>query len=182
MDTLLDSTFVVPDIVASHFHLKDGDIVADFGAGSGHFLQSLSGRVGVTGRVYACEIQKQLVEKVSQQVQHLNLSNVYPLWCDLEEPSGIKIQTSVLDAAILVNTLFQIDDKLAAIKEMGRTLRSGGNLFVIDWTDSSGGLGPRKDHIFSALEATALCEANNFILERHYPAGSHHYGLAFKKI
>ncbi len=182
MDTLLDSTFVVPDIVASHFHLKDGDIVADFGAGSGHFLKSLSGRVGATGRVYACEIQKQLVEKVSQQVQHLNLGNVYPLWCDLEEPSGIKIQTGVLDAAILVNTLFQIEDKLAAIREMGRTVRSGGNLFVIDWTDSSGGLGPRKDHVFSALEATALCEANNFILERHYPAGSHHYGLAFKKI
>ncbi|MEY2665654.1 MAG: hypothetical protein RLZZ480_759 [Candidatus Parcubacteria bacterium] len=182
MDTLLDSTFVVPDIVASHFHLREGDIVADFGTGSGHFLKTLSERVGATGRVYACEIQKQLIEKVSQQVQHLGLKNVYPLWCDLEELSGIKIQTGALDAAILVNTLFQIEDKVAAITEMGRTLRSGGKLFVIDWTDSSGGIGPRKEHVFSALEATALAESNNFILERHFPAGSHHYGLAFRKI
>lgn len=181
MDTLLDSTFVVPEVVVSHFHLKDGDVVADFGAGSGHFLRALAKRVG-TGRVYACEIQKILVEKISYQVQTLGLTNVYPLWCDLEEPTGIKIQEGALDAAILVNTLFQIEDKEAAIQEMGRTIRSGGSLFVIDWTDSSGGLGPRQDHLVSALEATALCESNNFILERHFPAGSHHYGLAFRKI
>ena len=181
MNTLLDSTFVVPEIVASHFHLRDGDIVADFGAGGGYFLKALATRVG-TGRIYACEIQKSLVEKVGQQAQLLGLTNVHPLWCDLEETNGIKIKTGALDVAVLVNTLFQIEDKEGAIQEMGRTIRSGGNLFVIDWTDSSGGLGPLKSQIVNAMEVTALCESNNFIFERHFPAGSHHYGLAFKKI
>lgn len=181
MNTLLDGTFVVPDTVASHFHLKDGDMIADFGAGGGYFLKALSQRVG-SGRVYACEIQKSLVEKVGQQAQLLGLKNIHPLWCDLEEPNGIKIKENALDAAVLVNTLFQIEEKEAAIQEMGRTIRSGGNLFVIDWTDSSGGLGPLKSQLISAAEVAALCEANNFIFEREYPAGSHHYGLAFKKI
>lgn len=181
MNTMLDSAFVVPDVVVSHFHLRDGDVVADFGAGSGHFLKSLSQRVG-SGRVYACEIQKVLVEKMSQHIQHLGLKNIHPLWCDLEEPNGIKIKTGGLDAAILVNTLFQIQEKEVAIIEMARTLRSGGKLFVIDWSDSSGGLGPRKDHIVSTRDVAALCESNNFIFERDFPAGSHHYGLVFRKI
>jgi ubiquinone/menaquinone biosynthesis C-methylase UbiE len=176
------SDFVVPEIVVSHFHLKYGDIVADFGAGSGYFLKALSSRVGTDGKVYACEIQKSLVEKVSEQARLLGLSNIYPLWCDLEESQGIKIKDGILDVGILVNTLFQIEDKVAAITEMARTIRSGGRLIVIDWTDSAGGMGPIPDHVISLHEAGTLGEAHGFVLENEFPAGSHHYGLAFRKV
>lgn len=176
------SNFVVPDVVASHFHLKSGDIIADFGAGSGYFLKTLSTRVGVEGRVYACEIQKRLVEKVGEQARMLGLTNVYPLWCDLEEPNGIKISDGTLDVGILINTLFQIEDKETGIIEMSRTIRSGGRLIIIDWTNSAEGMGPAPDNVFKAHEAAALCEANGFVLEKEFPAGSHHYGLAFRKV
>lgn len=177
-----ESTFVVPDIVVSHFHLKLDDVVADFGAGSGYFLKALSSRVGTNGRVYACEIQKNLVEKVSEQARALGLSNIYPLWCDLEEPNGIKIKDEALDVGILVNTLFQIEDKQVGIVEMARTIRSGGRLIIIDWTDSAGGMGPTPDHVISMHDVGILCEANGFVLEKEFPAGSHHYGLAFRKV
>ena len=55
--------FVIPSVVSSHFHIRDGDIVADFGAGVGNFIPELSKRAGPDGRVYACEIQKNLIEK-----------------------------------------------------------------------------------------------------------------------
>jgi ubiquinone/menaquinone biosynthesis C-methylase UbiE len=176
------STFVVPDVVVSHFHLKFGDVVADFGAGSGYFLKALSSRVGSSGRVYACEIQKSLVEKISEQVRTLGLSNIYPLWCDLEEVRGIKINDETLDVGVLINTLFQIEDKVVGIAEMARTIRVGGRLILIDWTDSAGGMGPAPDHVITAHAAAALCEASGFVLEKEFPAGSHHYGLAFRKV
>jgi ubiquinone/menaquinone biosynthesis C-methylase UbiE len=175
------SSFLVPDVVVSHFHIKDGDVVADFGSGSGHFLHSLALRVG-TGKVYACEIQKSLVEKISTYVHAQQLLNVYPLWCDLEEPNGLKIATDSVDVGILVNTLFQIEDKEMAIKEMSRTIHMGGRLIVIDWTDSFAGLGPMADHVVTAADATALCESLGFVLEQEFPAGGHHYGLVFRKI
>ena len=135
------SSFLVPDIVVSHFHIKEGDVVADFGTGSGHFLKALSMRVG-SGKVYACEIQKALVEKISHHVHAQQLLNIYPLWCDLEELNGLKITTDSVDVGILVNTLFQIENKKTAIEEMSRTIHVGGRLVVIDWTDSFNGLGP----------------------------------------
>lgn len=182
MNTPIGGRFVIPDVVATHFHLKEGDIVADFGAGSGFYLKALSSAVGDTGRVYACEIQKSLVEKVGELARLQHLGNVHPLWCDLEELNGIKIGNGELDAAILVNTLFLIEEKAVAIQEMGRTLRSGGKLFLIDWTESFGGMGPQPEAVVTATEATALFEANGFIYEREYPTGDHHYGLAFRKI
>ncbi|MFT7644447.1 MAG: ubiquinone/menaquinone biosynthesis C-methylase UbiE [Candidatus Paceibacteria bacterium] len=174
--------FVMPDVVATHFHLNEGDIVADFGAGSGFFLKSLSTAVGETGRVFACEIQKMLVEKLGELARQQGFSNIHPLWCDLEEENGIKIGTGELDTAILVNTLFIIENKETAIKEMARTVRKGGKFFVIDWTESFSGMGPQPGHVVTTDMATALFEANGFVLDREYPAGEHHYGLAFRKI
>ncbi len=182
MNIPIGGQFVVPGVVATHFHLKPGDLVADFGAGSGFFLKVLSQAVGEDGRVYACEIQKQLVEKLGEQARMLGLHNIHPLWCDLEEANGIKIGAGELDAAILVNTLFQIQDKETAIKEMGRTLRTGGKFFVIDWTESFGGLGPQPKDVVTTADATPLFEANGFVLDRDFPAGDHHYGLAFRKV
>ena len=175
------SSFLVPDIVVSHFHIKEGDVIADFGSGSGHFLRTLSKRVG-SGKVYACEIQKALVEKISTYVHAEQLLNIYPLWCDLEEVNGLKITTDSVDIGILVNTLFQIEDKETAIEEMSRTIHVGGRLIVIDWTDSFKGLGPTPDHVVTEAEATALCESLGFVLEQAFPAGGHHYGLVFRKI
>lgn len=182
MNTPIGGRFVIPEMVATHFHLKEGDLVADYGAGSGFFLKVLSNAVGSDGRVFACEIQKPLVEKLGEQARLMGLANIHPLWCDLEESGGVKIANGELDVAIIVNTLFLIEEKEVAVQEMGRTVRSGGRFFVIDWTESFAGMGPQPDQVISAAAATALFEANGFIFEREYPAGDHHYGLAFRKV
>ncbi|MBP9836710.1 MAG: class I SAM-dependent methyltransferase [Candidatus Pacebacteria bacterium] len=182
MNFVLPGRFVVPEVVSTHFHIKEGDMVADFGAGSGFFLKILSRSVGSSGRVYACEIQKHLVEKVGEFIRLNNLSNVHPLWCDLEEVNGIKLKDNSLDAGLLVNTLFQFEKKEEAIKEIRRTLRPGGVLHVIDWSESFGGLGPRPQDVITKDKAINLFESLEFMLEREYPAGDHHYGFTVRKL
>jgi len=182
MNTLIGGKFVIPDVVVTHFHLREGDTVADYGAGSGFFLNALHKGVGHSGRVYACEIQKRLVDKLGDHARLAGLGTVHPLWCDLEEMNGIKIADGELDVALLINTLFLIGDKETAVKEMGRTLRRGGKFFVVDWTESFSGMGPQPENVISAEEAKVLFEANGFVFERDYPTGAHHYGLAFRKV
>jgi len=174
--------FVVPEIVATHFHFKPGDAVADFGAGAGFYLALLSAMVGSTGRVFACEIQKGLVEKLGDIIRMQGLQVVTPLWCDLEAPGGIKLRDGVLDGGIMVNTLFQIEDKAACALEIRRVLRTGGVLQVIDWLESFGGLGPQPAQVVTKAAAADVFEAARFVLEREYPAGDHHYGLAFRAV
>ncbi len=177
-----NKTFVRPNDVVTHFHLKEGDLVADFGAGSGFFLEPVAKAVGESGRVFACEIQKVLVDKLGELINAKNLANVQPLWCDLEELNGINIPSEELDVALLINTLFMLEDKISAVKEMGRTLRVGGKFFVVDWYESFAGMGPQPEYVVSQDEAVALFENHGFVLEREFPSGDHHYGLAFRKI
>jgi len=174
--------FVIPDIVGTHFHFKEGDVVADFGAGSGYFLATLVNQVGEDGRVLVCEIQKNLVEKLGSLARTSGYGNVDALWCDLEKPGGIPLQDHVLDGGILVNTIFQFEDKSGALTEVRRVLRSGSLLHVIDWTESFAGLGPTDAMVVTKNSAIDLAESHGFVLEREYPAGDHHYGLAFRTV
>lgn len=180
-NTPLPARFVVPEVVVTHFHLRPGDVVADFGAGKGYFAAVLSKAVGLEGRVYACEIQKNLVEAIADTARTQGLSNVESIWCDIEALKGTKIDDGILDVAIIVNTFFQMEDKETAVKEVIRTLRSGGKLFVIDWSESFNGLGPQPNQVISEAETKALCETQGLVFERTYDAGDHHYGLAFRK-
>lgn len=180
--SLTQGRFVIPEVVASHFHIREGDTVADFGAGSGFFAEVLSRLVGQTGKVVACEIQKELVEKIGTLARSKGLHNIDVVWCDLEAQGKLKVPQESLDVAILVNTLFQLEEKQTAIQEMAGALRSGGKFFVIDWSESFGGLGPQVGQVVTADTAKALFEANGFVFERDFDAGDHHYGLAFRKV
>lgn len=173
--------FVDPNTVSTHFHIREGDVVADFGAGSGFFVEVLARLVGGSGRVYACEIQKELVEKLGTLARTKGLHMVDPLWCDIEVQGGVKIADGTLDVALMVNTLFQFDQKAIAMSEVHRTLRSGGKFFLIDWSESFGGLGPQPGQVVSAKDAQALVESTGFVYERTFDAGDHHYGIAFRK-
>jgi ubiquinone/menaquinone biosynthesis C-methylase UbiE len=173
--------FVDPAVVATHFHFRDGDRIADFGAGAGNFMPALSKAIGGDGRLYACEIRKNLVESLASSAREKRLTNVQALWCDLEHPGGIKLADGALDGAVLVNTLFQLENKPAALAEMARTLRKGAKFFIVDWTESFGGLGPHGADVVSDAQAKEYAASAGLQYERDFPAGAHHYGLAFRK-
>ncbi len=173
--------FIVPDIVATHFHVRFGDRVADLGAGSGHFTRALSRLVGPQGKVFAVEIQKQLAESLAQMARTERLSNVEPIWGDLESLGGTKISDGTLDAVLLSNTLSMLEDKATAFKECARILRKGGKLLVIDWTNSFKGMGPAAHMVVSESLAKDLPLPAGFVFERTFPAGEHHYGLSFRR-
>ena len=50
-----------PDEVIRTMALKYGDIVADVGAGTGYFTRRLAKAVGPSGRVYAVDIQPEML-------------------------------------------------------------------------------------------------------------------------
>ena len=176
-----EKRFVVPEAIATHFHLRAGDKVGDFGSGVGSFMPVLARLVGPSGRVYAVEIQKTLVESLVARARSERISNAEVIWGDLEAENGTKIMSGALDAGIIVNCLFQTEDKSAVIREIVRTLRSGGKLFIVDWSESWGGMGPQIGGVVTEAEARALAETEGLVFERSFDAGDHHYGLAFRK-
>lgn len=174
--------FADPQKNVSHLELREGMQVADFGAGSGHYVTALSRMVHEGGRVYAIDIQKELLRRIKNLSREERAENIEVLWGDVEEEGGSKLPPESVDAVVLSNMLFQAGHRHAVIKEAARVLKAGGKVLFIDWADSFGGLGPRPEDVVKKESAKTLFEEAGFKAERELSeVGDHHYGFIFKK-
>jgi ubiquinone/menaquinone biosynthesis C-methylase UbiE len=175
--------FSDPSKIVEQFGLLPGMHVADFGAGSGFYTFASSKIVGGQGKVFAVDIQKDLLLKLKSEAKQKHLLNVEVVWADLEKLGGSKFNDHSVDAVITANILFQLQEKEIFAQEIKRILKPNGRVLLIDWKDSFGGLGPHPMDLVSPEEAKIIFEKEGFKLERSVSdAGAHHYGLIFKKI
>ena len=175
-------SFVNPEKNVLLFGLKDGAHIADFGAGSGAYVFALARHLGLRGMVYAVDIQKDLLTKIKNEGNRLGLENIQVIWGDVEKPGGTKLGDASLDGVLLSSILFQVSDKDALLSEARRVLKNGGKVFLIEWSESYGGLGPKPEDVVSKDEAMKLFGKAGLPFEREIEAGSYHYGLIFSKI
>lgn len=173
--------FSNPKKVVDALGITSGMSVADVGTGSGEYALALAQQVGHDGRVYAIDVQKELLSKIKNVALTEGFGNVEVVWGDIEKESGAGLSDNSVDLSLVANSLFQFEDKKTAMFEIVRITRPTGKIVIIDWEDSFGGLGPKPEDVFSAGEAEKLLGEFGFKNVSKVPAGDHHYGLIFKK-
>lgn len=159
--------------------LREGLKVGDFGSGIGHFALAVAPIVGNEGKVYAVDVQEDVLTRLRAEAEHRKLRNVETVWGDIERLRGTKLKDGVLDAVILSNTLFQLEHKEGAMAELKRVLKPGGTLLVVDWAGCYGGMGPAEEHIVPEHDAEALFIGAGFHKKKAFRGGPHHYSLVF---
>ncbi len=170
--------FADPGKNLKQFGLREGMTVADLGAGTGAYTFAAAALVGTSGRVHAVEVQKDLLTRVQKEIDERGLGNIDVHWGDVESKGGTKLRDDSVDAIILSNILFQVEDGDGLIEEMKRILRPGGRVLVIDWDDSYDNLGPAPEAIITEHEARTFFEQRGFVFEERIQAGAHHYGFS----
>jgi ubiquinone/menaquinone biosynthesis C-methylase UbiE len=174
--------FSDPEKNVEQFDLGNGNYVADFGAGSGFYSFAAAEAVGSSGKVYAVDIQKDLLERLKNEARNVrHLANVDIVWGDLDHLGGTRLRENSMDAVIVANVFFQLEKKDNAILEMKRILKPGGRVLFVDWSSSFGGIGPRPQDVFTEEAAKTLFTKHGFKEDRAIGAGAQHYGIIFRK-
>lgn len=173
--------FMDPLHTLSACNLQTTDIVADFGAGSG-FVAYAAARLVPHGQVFAIEINRDIIARLTREVAERRIKNVIPLWGDIEVPGGTQLKDESVDFVILSNIFFQLEDKQGCLLEVYRILRQEGRVLLVDWSESFAGMGPMPHQVFTKQMAEDLLSRSRFTkLSDSIPAGEHHYGILFKK-
>jgi len=173
--------FANPENNIEQFDLDTGMKVADLGAGTGAYALAAGKKVGEDGRIFAVEVQKELLNKIKQLALTEHLFNIETVWGDIEKIGGTKLQNTSMDAVIISNVLFQAEDKENLIKEAWRILKVNRKVLFVEWAGSFGGLGPLDEQVLSPETAKTLFSQNGFVFEKDIRTGDHHYGLIFRK-
>lgn len=184
--------FQKPITVLQAFGIPEGSTVIDLGAGSGFYTFAAAAKTGKEGRVYAVDIQPELLASIKSNAESLGLKQVQILAANLEKPQAVALKDNSVDIVIAANFLFQASNSKARanmVKEIYRLLRPQGRLLVVEWqVDPKGHVDEKgqeneaaiivpKSLCISSSNCRNLFTENGFIYDKEIDAGSHHYAM-----
>ncbi len=153
-----------------------GKAVADLGCGPGFFTLPASELVGPTGKVYAVDVQQEMVDDLRSRLAREGITNVAVRRSGELEPS---IPQRSVDLALLAFVLHEIDQRSSFLLAAKRLLRADGRVAVIEWEKIETPVGPPLETRVTADEIIADATAAGLALEEQRSIHEWHYLLTF---
>ncbi len=117
------------DQVLAKLRLKPGMVVADIGAGSGLFSRPLAKAVAPAGKVYAVDIQQDLLDYIDKRDKEENIRNVQTVLGEYDDP---KLPARNVDLAFINDVLHHIQHRAAYLKALGTYMKPSGRIAIIE--------------------------------------------------
>lgn len=117
----------VPEIFRA-LAIGRGSRVADVGAGSGFFTVRLAQMVGLTGRVFAVDVNPEAVQKLKDRIAREGWKNVEVTESSAADP---RLPPS-LDGVLIVNAYHEMAEHQRILDHIRRALKLTGRLVIIE--------------------------------------------------
>ena len=152
-----------PDKALDALDLAVGATVADIGAGSGYMTVRMAQRVGPSGRVYAEDIQPQMIDLLRQRLARDKIGNVVPVLGTFDDP---KLPPGSVDLALLVDVYHEFSEPVKMLAGLRAALKSGGRLVLLEYRKEDPAIPIRLEHKMTVAEAKMEVEAAGFTLTK----------------
>ena len=119
-----------PQKVIAALKIQPGSIVADLGSGGGYFTFRLADAVGPTGKVYAVDVDPDMIGLVAKVAKEKSSNNIEPI---LAKPNDSLLPKSGVDLIFTSNTYHHIDNRVAYFGNLRQSLRPGGRIAILDF-------------------------------------------------
>ena len=152
--------------------------VVDFGCGYGTFTIPTARMVN--GKVYAIDIDSEMVKETERKARENKLGNVETILRDfVSRGSGLKDKS--VDYVMLFNIL-HTDKPEKLLREAYRILRNGGKLGIIHWNyDSATPRGPPMEIRPKPEQCIEWATNSRFNSPKKYNLKPYHYGIVLEK-
>ena len=150
-----------PDVALDAIKLAVGSTVADVGAGSGYMTVRMAKRVGPTGKVYANDIQPQMLSMLRQRLDREKIANVELVLGGYDDP---KLPANAIDLILMVDVYHEFSEPQKMLRKMRDSLKTGARLVLFEYRKEDPSIPIRPDHKMSVAEAKMEVEAEGFTL------------------
>lgn len=170
--------YLKPDEVIKALNLKNGEVVADIGAGTGYFTRRLAQAVAPNGRVYAVDIAADVIDYQKQRAKQENLNNIVFI---VSRPADPLLPADSLDLAFFCDVIHHLENRVAYYKTLMKDIKAPGYMAIIDYPPDS----PRRPHPPNQLvpreQAISEAEQAGFKFVKDIPILPDYYFLLFAK-
>ncbi|HYP12862.1 MAG TPA: methyltransferase domain-containing protein [Bryobacteraceae bacterium] len=168
----------MPETALDKIGLQKGMTVADVGAGVGYFTVRLGRRVGPEGKVYAVDVQPEMLSILKTRAAKASLTNITTV---LGTESDPKLPRDSLDLILLVDVYHEFSQPGRMLQRMREALKKDGRLVMLEYRKEDPHIPIRSDHKMTVEEAKLELQAEGFRLENVYPDLPRQHILVFRK-
>jgi len=119
-----------PDLLHSLLGLRPGLVVADIGAGTGYHAWRIAQVIGPSGRVYAVDIQPEMLSLLATNLARRSITNVVGVLGTLTDP---KLPDDSIDLALMVDVYHEFDHPREMLAAITRALKPGGRVAFVEF-------------------------------------------------
>jgi arsenite methyltransferase len=165
-----------PDEVIAALDLKPGETLADIGAGSGYFSFRFARKVGDTGRVYAVDINSDMILHMNRYIRDKKVKNVTTI---LSAPDDPLLQDASINRFFICNTWHHVQNRPQYMALMKKMLKPGGQIIIVDYKKKQLPVGPPPEMKMAKKEVIAEMESGGFKLAKEHDFLPYQYFLVF---
>ncbi len=152
-----------PDRALEALGIPRGATVADVGAGSGYFTVRLARRVGPAGKVYASDIQREMLARLDRRIKADDIANVTLVLGEEDDP---KLPDAALDLILMVDVYHELAQPQVMLQKLRSALKPDGRLVLLEYPKEDPTVPIRFEHKMSRAEAQLELEAEGFALHK----------------
>ena len=168
----------LPETALDRMGLKPGMVVADVGAGVGYFTLRLAKRLGPGSKVYAVDVQPEMLKLMKARAAKANVTNIEPI---LGSESDPRLPANCCDLILMVDVYHELSQPQVMLQKMKRALKSDGRLVLLEYRKEDPHIPIRSEHKMSVPEAKAEVEAEGFKLDQVLKDLPRQHILIFRK-
>jgi SAM-dependent methyltransferase len=140
-----------------------GQTVADIGAGTGYFTVRLAAGVGPRGRVYANDLQPEMLKMLGARLQREGISNVTLVQGAVDDP---KLPAGSVDLVLMVDVYHELSEPQRMLRAIRAALKPAGRLVLLEYRKEDPAVPIKEEHKMTVAEAKLEVEDEGFTLSR----------------
>jgi len=143
--------------------IRPGMVVADVGAGTGYMSLRLAKRVGPAGKVYANDLQPEMLRRLQQNAAKAKIANVELV---LGEEADPKLPAGRMDLVLLVDVYHEFSKPRQMIDKIRESMKPDGRLVLLEYRKEDPNVPIREEHKMSVAQVKAELEPQGFVLSQ----------------
>lgn len=150
-----------PEAMLDALHVPQDGVVADIGAGVGYHSWRLAERVGPRGRVYATDLQPEMLALLESSMKERGITNVVAVRSG-QDVTGLP--DGAVDLALMVDVYHELAEPLRFLGAVRRALKPGGRLALVEFRAEDPEVPIRPEHKMTAEAVVRELKAGGFRL------------------
>lgn len=151
------------DLLLRELALKPGMDVMDVGAGTGYYARRIAVLVGPKGKVFAIDVQPEMVEMLNRVTKKPEFGNIKPI---LGTEKSVTLPDGIADLVIMVDVYHELEFPSEMLASITRALRPGGRLVFVEYRAEDPRVPIKALHKMSEAQIRREAEHNGLIWER----------------